>query len=68
MLYNAGEHQAPRGQAHQTADVVCGYYRRSDDLLTCEAIWPAGVSQDPSQNIRNCNWPHVASSRKAATH
>lgn len=68
MLCSARKRHVPRGQPCQAADVVCGYCGRSDDLVTHEAICPAGLSHDPSRNIRNCNWPHVAFSRKAAAH
>ncbi|TMS16976.1 Armadillo repeat-containing protein 1 [Larimichthys crocea] len=46
------QRQAPRGQLRQTADVVCSYYRRSDDLVTHEAAC-RGVRH---QGRPNC-WP-----------
>lgn len=65
VFSDPGEHQDPRGQPRQTADVICGYRKGSDDLLTYEGMWPAGKSGShckTSETVTGLMWKSAAHS------
>lgn len=50
MFYGAGGGPgSQRAAVPETADVISGYYRRRDDLVTYKAVKPAGNPRIPQK-------------------